>query len=67
MKPIPRPAILDAYEGQWVVLSESNDEVLFHASTSTELAAFVLTDPCATTGIVQYVFPPSDSWRVGAG
>jgi hypothetical protein len=64
--PKPRPACLDGYEGKWVAVVDDR-EVVASGDTGGELIEPLRRMGLAGKAVVQYVFPPSDSWRVGCG
>lgn len=66
LPPVPRPAFLDPFEGRWVAVKAG--AVIADGPTSSSLIPMLRAmGPDASDAVVEYVPPPTTSYRVGAG
>jgi len=67
IRPVPRPRMLDDYDGCWVAVA--NNKVVAAAETSHQLALQLqaLDHRISRAAVVEYVRPSADTYIVGVG
>lgn len=65
--PLPRPRMLDTYEGMWVAVIDGEVAAAEQTSHGLALKLFGMDHRKRARAVVQYVRPASDSYIVGVG